>query len=165
MIHKPLESLEMDEKVEMLATQLIQRLHEFNDHQREIGSLKVNIITPKQHERVGRRVAATGTTQSLPKTITPWLVVEAGGRYHPQPPPIATTNWHGKVTIGGKGPGTDNGVDFPIHVIATSKSANETFNEYLRQQEKKNEWHGLELPADTQILATTTVRRDDGRAS
>jgi len=64
---KPADSPEMDEKIEELATQLIQRLHEFNDHHKQVSNLEAKISVPKNHERVERYVMVTGTTENSPE--------------------------------------------------------------------------------------------------
>jgi hypothetical protein len=163
---KPADSTDMDEKIELLATGVIQRLHEFNDHHVQVAGLTATIGAPTAHERVERHVVVSGTTTSLPRSVTPWLVVEAGGGYHPQVPITATT-WTGRVTVGTKGFGADNNRDFPIHVIAASKTANQAFRQYIDAQSKlpkEKAWRGLSLPAGTRILRTTIVRRDDHAA-
>jgi hypothetical protein len=89
--------------------------------------------------------------------------VEAGGRQHPQAAITATT-WTAQVTIGGAGFGANHNEEFSIHLIATSKSANDAFTSYLSQQSKlppPKGWHGLPLPDGIRILATRTVRRND----
>ena len=117
--------------------------------------------------RVERYVIVTGTTENLPRALTPWLVVEADGRFHPQTS-VATTRWTGRVTIGRRGFGVDNGEDFPIHVVATSGRTNDSFRKYLDEQEalpQQKRWHGLALPAAARVLATRVVRRDDQAAT
>lgn len=81
-------------------------------------------------------------------------------RYHPQTP-ISTTAWSAKVTVGAGGFSASDNETFPIHVIATSKSADHEFRTYIDEQKASGKWHGLQLPGGTKILATTTVRRND----
>ncbi len=150
----------MDKKIVEIASQLIKRLGEFNDHQSQIKNLKATIANPKNHDRVSRRVTVNATTENVPREVTLWQVVEASGKYHPEAP-ITTRNWKNVTTIGMKGFGASDNDDFSIHLIATTRTANDKFTSYLAEQQKLKLWHGLTLPAGTRILATTTVRRDD----
>ena len=156
----PADDPKMDEKIALLATQLLSRLNEVNEHQRQIAKSNATITTPKHHEQVPRKVNVTGTTTSIPAGVTPWLVVEAGGKYHPQTP-ITNSPWNAAATVGTQGFGSSNHHDFPLHIMLTSKSANTAFNNYQTEQRKTKAWNGLPRSAGTKILATTTVRRDD----
>lgn len=158
----PIDDSAIDEKIAEIASKLIQRLNEFNDHQRHTTNMKATITTPERHARVARNITVTGTTDSIPRGITPWLVVEAGGRYHPQTAiPITSRDWTTTTTIGTAEFGARKR-DCPIYIIATTKTANEKFTNYRAEQQKLQAWGGLRLlPAGTKILATTTVRRDD----
>jgi hypothetical protein len=156
----PIDSPAMDRKIVEIASQLIKRLDEFNDHQRQTKNIKVTITNPRNHDRVSRHVTVKGTTENVPRDVILWQVVEAGGKYHPEAS-ITTGNWKKVATIGSKGFGASDNHDFPIHVIATTKTANYKFTSYIAEQQKLRLWQGLTLPAGTRVLATTTVRRDD----
>jgi hypothetical protein len=56
----PADNPRMDARIDTLATQLLKRLNEVNDHRTQIASLKANIISPKQHERAARRTTVRG---------------------------------------------------------------------------------------------------------
>src|SRR5208283_526558 len=149
----------VERKIAEIASQLIKRFNEFSERQRLIADVKAIIITPKSQDRVARKIRVTGTIESIPKNMTSWLVVEAGGRYHPQAL-IDTKDWSATAFIGSAGFGANNNVDFPIHVVAATESASASFTQY-RQEQQAHGWSGLPAPAGTRVLATATVRRND----
>ena len=158
----PIDDPAIDKIIPEIASKLILRLNEFNDHQRYTTNMKATIATPERPARVARNVTVTGTTDSIPRGITPWLVVEAGGKYHPQAAiPITSRDWTITATIGTEELGTRER-ECPIHIIATTKTANDRFTNYQAEQQKLQAWDGLPvLPAGTKILVTSTVLRDD----
>jgi len=149
----------VEKKIAEIASQLIKRFNEFGECQRLIADIKAIIITPKPQDRVARKIRVTGTIERIPKSMTSWLVVEAGGRYHPQAL-IDTKDWSATAFIGSAGFGANNNVDFPIHIIAATESASASFTQY-RQEQEAHGWSGLPAPAGTKVLATATVRRND----
>ena len=157
--HQPTDSAGVDEKVAEIAAQLIKRLKEFENHQRDAKNMKASITMPKDHDRVAQKVQVTGTAESVPKDITLWLVVEGGGKYHPQGV-ITEGDWKTSAIVGTKELGTRS-YETPIHIVATTTTANEKLMNYLAEQQKLGVWNGLPLPVNTRILDTKLVRRDD----
>ena len=157
--HQATDAAAVDEEVAEIAGQLIKRLKEFENHQRDAKNMKASITMPKDHDRVARKVQVTGTAESVPKDITLWLVVEAGGKYHPQGV-ITGGDWNTTAIVGTKDLGTRN-YETPIHIVATTKTANQKFMNYIAEQQKLGAWNGLPLPVGTRILDTRLVRRDD----
>jgi hypothetical protein len=157
----PIGNPAIDKAIAEIASRLIKRLSEFNDYQSRITRVNAaTITTPKDHDCLAHNVYVTGTADCIPSGVTAWLVVEAEGKFFPQTP-ITAKNWNATVTIGTRGFGAHNNHQFPIHFIATTKSANDKFIDYRVVQQKLPVWHGLSLPAGARILATVTVRRND----
>lgn len=150
----------LDENIANLATKLVQRLQEFRVHQGAATNMSATISSPRDHERVPRSPVVTGTASRTPKGVTLWLVVEAGGKFHPQTP-IPDGEWRTKATIGTKEFGT-RAHETAIHVIATTRTTNERFRKYREEQQRLAAWDGMQLPvAGSRVLDTSWVRRDD----
>jgi hypothetical protein len=92
-----------------------------------------------------------------------WLVVETDPVYHPQKQLqllTASGAFQESVVIGG--PSNNNsGHEFPVHVLAVSKNVSNTFRGYLRDSDTSKRWVGVLRPADSRVLATLKVIRDD----
>jgi len=154
-----------DTAVATIATQLIERLHEYAAHQDLLKRASASITGPKKGGIVTRTLTVSGTNTNIPPGLAAWLVVQTGKNYHPQQALPTNGIWTARATVGTNGFGASNNHDFPIHVILTSASANEQLKDYLAQQQKTQAWHGITLPPGTRTLATTTVTRNDYTAT
>jgi hypothetical protein len=125
-----------------------------------MSKLAVTITSPAEGDCVGRKFKATGSAENLPKYLTLWQVVEAGGKWHPQNH-LNAKSWTVMATVGSSGFGNDKDALFPVHIVAATKTAHDVFTSYLTEQGKTQKWHGVPSPAGAKILKTRVVRRDD----
>jgi hypothetical protein len=91
------------------------------------------------------------------------VVVETDPVYHPQKQlhlRTASGAFQESVVIGGPS-NNIRGQEFPVHVLAVSKNVSNTFRGYLRDSDTSKRWVGVPKPADSRVLATLKVIRDD----
>lgn len=106
----------------------------------------------------------SGTVAGLPPEKELWVVKEIeGGFFHPDKGParISDGNWIATAYIGNSALGADNGLEFTIHIVASSHETGREFKKYLKTAQR-NGWPGVPTIFDAEIVATVVVTRDDG---
>jgi hypothetical protein len=125
-------------------------------------AMRAHFTAPPNGAKVRREAFLSGTIENIPPGIDVWLVADTGTLYHPQGMrlPTDTGAFHRRrVFIGGVN--RDNLLEFTVHVLAVSKNASNTFSRYQQDSASSKKWPGVPKPADSRVLATLKVIRDD----
>ena len=125
-------------------------------------AMRAHFTAPPNGAKVPRKAFLSGTIENIPAGIDVWLVVENGAVYHPQGAQLPTDSgaFHrAPVTIGSVNSGHLH--EFTIHVLAVTKSISRSFSRYQQDSASSKKWPGVRKPADSMVLATLKVIRDD----
>jgi hypothetical protein len=126
-------------------------------------AMRAHFTAPPNGAKVPRKPLLSGTVENISAGTEVWLVVETDPIYHPQKQlqlPTASGAFKESVVIGG--PRNNNrGHEFSVHVLAVSKNVSHNFRDYLRDSDTSKRWVGVPKPADSRVLATLKVIRDD----
>ncbi len=125
-------------------------------------AMRAQFTDPPNGAKVPRTPILSGTLENIPAGTEVWLVVETGTVYHPQHEALPTNSraFRASVFIGGKG-NAERGQEFPVHVLAVTEDVSKAFRRYQKDSASSNKWVGVPKPADSKILATLKVIRDD----
>jgi len=160
--HRSITSYEAKQKISELATALVGRLRGYARWQLLSPTMRAHFTTPPNGCRVPRTPVLSGTLENISAGTEVWLVVETGTVYHPQHGQLQIDSgaFQASVVIGRKG-NDDRGHEFPVHVLAVTEEVSKAFRRYLQDAASLRKWDGVPKPADSRVLATLKVTRDD----
>jgi hypothetical protein len=98
---KHLDSEEVRQVINDLATELIARLNAFARWELKSHHMRASFAAPVSRMRLPRRPVLFGTLQGVPSSVEIWMVVEMGFTYHPQAHlPRNSITWQGQCQLG-----------------------------------------------------------------
>lgn len=160
---KNLESDEVRQIINELATELIDRLDAFARWELNSKRMQASVTAPSSRIHLPRRPVLFGTLQEVPSSVEIWMVVEIGSSYHPQAHlPRNSITWHAAASLGREG--FDENCEFRVHLLAVTEDVSVFFDRYRKDAGKLGKWRGVSKPTDSRILYTLTVVRDDSRS-
>jgi hypothetical protein len=160
--HRKIESRDARKMVTRLAQNLIERLSGLGLRYLNAPEMGATITLPSDNSRVPNRPAVLGTIYDSNEWVEIWVVVEVGNVYHPQYHIVRSQKtFQSWLFIGRPTAGMDANSKFGVHVLAVTEEVSEGFERYEKDSSKRQQWHGVPRPADSRILASITVTRDD----
>jgi hypothetical protein len=137
----------------------------YNRRQLSSLAMRAHFTAPPSGARVPWKAFLSGTIENIPAGIDVWLVVENGPVYHPQGARLPTDSgaFRAAVTIGGVNSGHLH--EFTVHVLAVTENISKSFGLYQQDSANSKKWPGVPKPADSLVLATLKVIRDDSAST
>lgn len=125
----------------------------------------VTITQPKEEAYCPHACLVEGRVEKLPEDAELWVVKEPRlSNFHPDSGPIKVEKDGAFTTtayIGNANLGADQGLSFPVHIIACGQVGSDYFRRYLKQAAETGDWPGLSTLKGGKIMATVTVIRKD----
>ena len=164
--HRDITSYDARQEIKKLATALFERLKGYARKQLSSPAMQAHFTAPQNGARAPRKAFLSVTIKNIPAGIDVWLVVETGSGasavYHPQGAQLPTHSgaFHRAPVIIGV-PNDNQGREFTIHVLAVTEDVSKDFDRYQKDSSIFKRWHGFRKPADSRVLATLKLIRDD----
>jgi hypothetical protein len=158
--HRSIDSYEARQKIKKLAVALIDRINGYARRDLLSPAMRASFTAPPNGAKVPRTVLLRGTRENIAAGVDVWLVVETGGVYHPQKHRLpAGGTFEAPVIIGRRD--DDHLHEFTVHALAVTEDVSRQFSQYQRDSASFKKWRGLPKPADSKVLATLKLIRDD----
>lgn len=163
--HRDINSYEVKQKLKELATAFVGRLNAHARRQLAVPAMRAHFTAPPNGAKVSRNPRLSGTLENISAGTEVWLVVEAGGVYHPQRLLAADNGaFQAPVVIGSRG-SQDCGHEFPVHALAVTEDVSEAFRRYQEGSNSFKKWGGVPKTPDSRVLATLKLIRDDSAST
>ncbi len=162
--HRSITSFEAKQKIKKLASAFVIRLKGYARRQLSSPSMRAHFTVPPNGAKAPRKVLLSGNLEAISEGTDVWLVVETGALYHPQEQlPKENGPFRAPVIIGRIN--HDDMQEFTVHVLAATEEVSKAFSRYREDSASFKRWLGVPKPADSKVLATLKLIRDDSAST